>query len=109
MKVWTLLGFNAASSSARRRSSCSFPTLCLLRRTRYYLPLMTIASVGLALAALGWAIERVFELRPRVDTLFDPVLYYPRVLILLAAAAAVATAVFYGEKRRSRLAPITAD
>ncbi|MEZ5233644.1 MAG: HupE/UreJ family protein [Acidimicrobiales bacterium] len=109
-KVWTLLGFNLGVELGQTAIILlTFPTLYLLRRTRYYLPLMTIASVGLALAALGWAIERVFELRPRVDTLFDPVLYYPRVLILLAAAAAVATAVFYGEKRRSRLAPITAD
>ncbi|MCC6436024.1 MAG: HupE/UreJ family protein [Acidimicrobiales bacterium] len=109
-RVWTLLGFNLGVELGQTAIILlTFPTLYLLRRTRYYLTIMRVASLLLALAALGWALERVFELRPRVDTLFDPILYYPRVLILLGAAAAVAGIVHYTEKRRSRLVPITGD
>lgn len=109
-RVWTLLGFNLGVELGQTAIILmTFPTLYLLRRTRYYLTLMRVASLLLALAATGWALERVFELRPRVDTLFDPILYYPRVLILLAAAAALAAAVHYAEKRRSRLVPITGE
>jgi hypothetical protein len=109
-RVWTLLGFNLGVELGQAAIVLlTFPTLYLLRRTRYYLPLMRVASVLLALCALGWALERVFELRPRVDALFDPILFYPRVLIVVAAAAALAAVVFYGEKRRSRLVPIRTE
>jgi len=103
-KVWTLLGFNIGVELGQSAIILlTFPTLYLLRRTRLYPWLLRIGSIGLALAALGWALERVFELRPRVDAIFDPVLYYPRVLVLLALAAAVAAAVHYVERRADKL------
>jgi hypothetical protein len=109
-RVWTLLGFNLGVEIGQTAIILlTFPTLYLLRRTRYYVPMMRFASVALALAATGWAIERVFELRPRVDALFDPVLYFPRVLVLLALAAVVAGAVFLTERRRSRLLPLPGE
>lgn len=105
--LWTLLGFNLGVEVGQAAIIVLvFPTLYLLRRTRVYPAILVVGSVGLALAALGWAVERVFELRPRIDALFDPLLYYPRVLVLLALAAIVAGAIHLAEKHRRKLVAV---
>lgn len=109
-RVWTLLGFNLGVEVGQAAIIVLiFPSLFLLRRVSFYPMLMRIGSVGLALAASGWALERVFELRPRVDTIFDPILDYPRVLVFMALAAMAAGGVYLAEKRRARLLPVASD
>lgn len=109
-KVWTLLGFNLGVELGQAAIIVLiFPSLYLLRRVSFYPLLMRLGSLALALAATGWALERVFELRPRVDSLFDPILYYPRVLVVMALAAALAGGVYWTEKRRARLLPVATD
>lgn len=109
-RIWSLLGFNVGVELGQAGIILMvFPVLYLLRRTRVYRIVLYGGSVALALAALGWALERIFELRPRVDQLFDPILLYPRVLVLVGVAFLVAAAVYITEKRRARLLPVTGD
>jgi hypothetical protein len=109
-RVLTLLGFNLGVEIGQAAIILGFfPALFLLRRVRWYRPAMIAASVGLALAALGWAIERIFELEPRVDSLFDPFLAYPRVIGLLVIATAVAAGIYLFERSRGRLLPVAGD
>jgi type IV secretory pathway TrbD component len=106
-RIWTLLGFNLGVELGQAAIIIgTFPTLFLLRRVRWFRPAMVVASIGLAVAALGWAAERVFELEPRVDVIFDPILAYPRVLALLLLGAAIAAGIYFVERGRSRLVPV---
>jgi hypothetical protein len=109
-RLATLLGFNLGVEIGQVAIIlCAFPTLYVLRRVRWYRPAMVIASIGLAAASIGWAVERVFELQPRVDEIFDPILVYPRVLLLAAIAFGIAVAIQQFERSRGRLLPVDGD
>jgi hypothetical protein len=109
-RLWTLLGFNLGVEVGQVAIIVLiFPTLFLLRRTRFYPAVLVGGSLLLAAVATGWAIERLLELEPRVDSLFDPILYFPRVLFLLGGAMAVAAGVRELERRKHRLRELPVD
>jgi hypothetical protein len=83
----------------------TFPTLFLLRRTRYYLPLMYAASGLLATLSLIWVYERVFETELGVNGLVDRVILWPRSLWAMMLVTAVAAAIYAFERRRGALLP----
>ncbi len=53
-----------------------FPALFLLRRTRWYRPLFVVGSIGLALIAFGWMLERVFVVDLKVGRVVEPFLEF---------------------------------
>jgi hypothetical protein len=84
----------------------TFPTLFLLRRTRIYMPLFTIVSVGLAAVSSVWVVERIFELDLRVSKVVDAGLEWPRALWLMLGLTVVAALYHEYEKRAGRLLPV---
>lgn len=86
-----------------------FPALFLLRRLVAYRPLFVGVSILLSLIAVGWAIERAFEVDLSVDTLVDPVFVYPRIFVLVALFTAAAAALYAQQKGAGRLLPTAAD
>ncbi len=66
-----------------------FPALFFLRRTRYYLRFQTVVSVLLAIAAMGWVLERSLEIELGVSSLIDPLFEPP-----VAAAWVIGLTVF---------------
>ena len=84
----------------------TFPGLFLLRRTRAYLPMMYIASVGLAVMASLWVVERLFEVDMGFNDLVDKVLLWPRslfVVIVLTIAVVIYRQI---EAQRGALLPL---
>ncbi len=103
----SLLGFNIGVELGQAAIILMvFPMLFILRRTRYYLPLMYAGSVGLALVALAWATERIFDYDTKVNELVDPVLQWPRSAILVAAGYAIVTALWWFERSRDKLVAV---
>jgi hypothetical protein len=84
----------------------AFPALFLLRRTRYYQPIFTAASVLLAVVSLGWMIERVFERDLKVSNAVDPVVEWPRSFFAMVLVTVLAGVAFWWERQRSRLLPV---
>jgi len=81
-----------------------FPMLYLLRVTRIYLPLLRIVSVGLIIASIGWMTERLFDGAPNITSLVvDKALEFPRILIFLALATALALVWHLRERSRGNL------
>lgn len=83
----------------------TFPTLFLLRRTRYYLPLMYTASGLLAALSLTWVYERISETEVGINGLVDRVILWPRSLYAMIVVTGVAAAVYLLERRRGALLP----
>ena len=83
----------------------SFTALYLLRRTRYYLPLFTIASLLLAAISLGWMYERVLEVDLGINGFVEPFFEFPRILIPVAVGTVVAAGIEQFERRAGRLIP----
>ena len=83
-----------------------FPILYLLRRTRVFVPMMYVASVGLAVVALAWATERIFDYDTDVNALVDPVLRWPRSGLLIIAGLIGATALYAFDRSRNALRPV---
>ncbi len=83
-----------------------FPMLFILRRTRYYLGILYAGSVVLALVALAWATERIFDYDTQVNELVDPILQWPRSAVLVAAGYVIAAALWWFDRSRGRLAPV---
>ena len=102
----SLLGFNIGVELGQAAIILMvFPILFILRRTRLYLPILYGGSVLLAVIAMAWATERIFDYDTRVNDLVDPVLRWPRSALLVAAGYAIATAIWYVERARDRLRP----
>jgi hypothetical protein len=80
-----------------------FPGLYLLRRTSWYTTFFTVASIGLAIVALGWMIERLFEKDLRIGKAVDPIVEFPRSILWAVLFAAVAGALNLRERRRGSL------
>ena len=106
-RLETLLGFNLGVEIGQAIIILMlFPTLYIMRRTRYYRPLMFAGSIVLAGVALAWALERMFEIDTPADRLIDPLVIWPRALWLMPIGLAVATATWAIEKRAGRLIPL---
>lgn len=86
-----------------------FPALFLLRRTRFYVPGMYAASIGLAVIATGWALDRALGITLPVDELVDRIVAWPRALFVVAVLTVLATAVVYFERSRGRLLPVAGE
>lgn len=83
----------------------TFPTLFLLRRTRAFMPLFTIASLTLAALSLTWVWERVTETEVGINGLVDRVILWPRSFWAMVVVTAAAGAVHLAAKRRGALLP----
>lgn len=81
----------------------TFPGLFILRRTRAYLPLMYLASAGLAVLSLVWVVERVFEVDAGINGAVDKALLWPRAFWVVMALTAIAAAYRQFEASRGRL------
>ncbi len=84
-----------------------FPALFLLRRLTAYRPIFVGLSIAMSIIAIGWAIERAFEVDLSVDSLVDPVFVYPRIFVLVALFTAVAAVLYTQQKNADRLLPTT--
>jgi len=82
-----------------------FPLLFIMRRSRWYLPIMNLGSVLLALVALAWAAERIFDYDLSVSDTIDPVFRWPRSALVIAVGYAVATGIWWFGKQRGDLRP----
>jgi HupE / UreJ protein len=80
-----------------------FPGLFLLRRTTWYRVVLIVTSIGLAIVALGWMIERLFEKDLRISKVIEPIVEFPRSIVWAALFTAGAGAVFLFERQRGRL------
>ena len=83
----------------------TFPALFLLRRTRLYRQVFVRLVMALALMALLWAVERVFEVDLRVSEWVDKLVKFPRSLGFAVVATVVAAALYWWERRANRLLP----
>lgn len=86
-----------------------FPALFLLRRTVYYRPFFVMASVLLTILALGWMLERAWEIDLGMDTVVDPVFDFPRILFFVAGFTVLAAVIQRFEGSRGRLLPTAGD
>ncbi|MCU0275213.1 MAG: HupE/UreJ family protein [Acidimicrobiales bacterium] len=106
-RVWSLLGFNVGVELGQLAIIIGvFPALFLLRRLPFYVRFMQGASIVMAVVAYGWAIERVFEVDLKVNSLVDPVMDYPRVLLPLAVLTAIAALLHLRARARGELVPV---
>lgn len=80
-----------------------FPGLFLLRRTPFYQPFVTVASLVLAAVALSWTVERLAEIDLGTDALVDAFASTPRGYWLSVALMAVGAAAFAWSSRNGRL------
>lgn len=103
-KIWSLLGFNIGVEIGQAVIILLvFPILFILRRTRVYEPLMRVASIGMAVVATNWFIERVFGFESGLGDIVDKILKFPRVLAPLAIIAAASAAWYWWERGRGEL------
>ena len=84
----------------------TFPLLFVLRRTRVYVPAITIVSVGLAIVSGIWVIERIFERDLGINDAVDAALYWPRALWAMLGLTALAVVYQEYERRAGRLLPV---
>ncbi len=87
----------------------TFPGLFLLRRTRAYLPMMYIASIGLAVMAMLWVVERLFEVDMGFNDLVDKVLLWPRSLYAVIVLTVLVAIYRQIEAKAGRLIPLPTE
>lgn len=105
-RVVSLLGFNLGIELGQAVIiMLIFPSLFMLRRTRYYLRTMYVGSVALAAIATAWALDRSFGIDLKVDWLVDRLVAWPRALVLIGLITVLAMATLYREQSRDRLLP----
>ncbi len=105
----SLLGFNVGIEIGQAVIILLvFPVLFVLRRTRIYMPLLTLASLGLAAVASAWAVERLFEKNLRVNRIVDPLVEWPRSFWVMLVAGVLAAAYWWREARQRQLRPLPA-
>ncbi len=80
-----------------------FPGLFLLRRTPFYQPFVTVASLALAAVALSWTIERLAEVDLGTDALVDAFASTPRGYWLSIAFMMVGAVAFTWSSRNGKL------
>jgi hypothetical protein len=109
-RLISLLGFNIGIELGQAVVILLvFPSLFLLRRTRFYLATMYAASGVLALVAVGWALDRALGINLNVDGFVDRVILWPRSLVFVGILAAIAIGALYVERDRGRLLPVAGD
>ena len=82
-----------------------FSMLFVMRRSHFYRPLTNIGPVVLALVAVTWATERIFDDDTQVNALVEPILRWPRSIFVVAAGDAFATALWWFDRSRGETAP----
>ena len=80
-----------------------FPGLFLLRRTPFYQPFVTVASLALAAVALSWTIERLAEVDLGTDALVDAFASTPQGYWLSIAFMMIGAAAFAWSSRQGTL------
>ena len=109
-RIVSLLGFNIGIEIGQAIIILLiFPSLYLLRRTRFYLGAMYVGSGVLTVVAAGWALDRALGIDLNVDVLVDRVVLWPRSLVLISLLTAVAIATLLIERDRGRLLPVAGD
>jgi hypothetical protein len=81
----------------------TFPTLFLLRRTKVFMPLFTVASLALAALSLTWVWERITETEVGINGLVDRVILWPRSFWAMVVVTAIAGVVHLVVARRDGL------
>lgn len=105
-RVVSLLGFNLGIELGQAVIILLiFPSLFMLRRTRFYLPTMYVGSAVLAAVAAAWSLERAFGLDLQADFLVERVVVWPRSLFLIGVITAISMITLYIERDRDRLLP----
>jgi hypothetical protein len=84
-----------------------FPALFLARRTRAYLPAMYFGSVILIAVAAAWALDRAVGVDLGVDQIVDRVVLWPRSLALIALLYFAAAGLYWFDRSRDALLPMT--
>lgn len=106
-RIPSLLGFNIGVELGQAAIILMvFPILFILRRTSLYMPMLYVGSIALALIAMAWATERIFEFDTQVNELVEPILRWPRSALLVGAGYVLATAIWAVERSRGRLRPV---
>jgi len=82
-----------------------FPALYLLRRTPLYQPFLVIASIGLAVLAMLWSTERIFEIDLGTDSIVEGFASVPAGYIFAAVLTAIAGATFLFFRSQGDLLP----
>ncbi len=109
-QVVSLLGFNLGIELGQIAIILLvFPALFIARRTRIYLPAMYLGSVILIAIALAWAMDRALGIDLKVDAIVDRVVLWPQSMVFLAALYVVATGLYYWEKSRGTLLPVSGE
>lgn len=109
-RVWSLLGFNIGVEIGQAFIILViFPVLFLLRRTSLYAHVLRLGSIGMALIATNWFIERVFDVETGLGDYVDKGLKFPRVLAPIALAAVFAIFWQRREAGRNALIPLPGD
>ena len=104
----SLLGFNIGVELGQAAIILMvFPVLFVLRRTRAFVPMMYVSSVGLAVVALAWATERIFDYDTDINAIVDPILRWPRSALLVIAGLIGAGVLYAVERSRGTLRPVT--
>jgi HupE / UreJ protein len=80
-----------------------FPALFLLRRTKYYRPFFLAFSATLIAISLAWAAERAFSVDLKVNRIVEPLIQWPRVILLVGLLTIAAGMLFGSERRAGRL------
>jgi hypothetical protein len=86
-----------------------FPMLFLLRRLVAYRPLFIAVSLFLTVIAIGWGIERAFEVDLGTDNLVDPLFVYPQVFIVVAVLTALSAVAYVMTDRAGKLLPTASE
>lgn len=106
-RVWSLLGFNIGVEIGQAFIILViFPVLFILRRTSLYAHVLRFGSLGMALIATNWFIERVFDVETGLGEYVDKVLKFPRVLAPIAVTALFAFVWQRREAGRDALLPL---
>ncbi len=107
-RVSSLLGFNVGVELGQVAVILMiFPILFLLRRIKAYERVMQIGSVIAGTLALGWAVERLFEVDLRIASITDPLVVFPRALVGVALLFVISAAVYSLAKKKGSLVPLT--
>ncbi len=105
-RVWSLFAFNLGVEIGQVVVILLFfPGLYLLRQTRFYAVAFKVLSALLAIVAMIWAAERVFEIDLKVSALIDPLVEPPVTAAVVLAFTGFAIWRRAHEDRKGTLIP----
>ncbi len=103
-RVSSLLGFNLGVEFGQVVIILMvFPMLFLLRRIKAYDLVLKVGSALAGALAIGWAVERLFEVDLQIAALVDPVVVFPRILVAVAVLFMVAAGLYLRGKQQGTL------